>query len=78
MAAETAPRVTGWSSTVFNLNGNQKRSTRFLALPPRASSSSSISYSLSQFPGSVRRLPIPRHQQGKTRDFSVFAMAAQG
>lgn len=87
MAAETALRVAGSSSAVCNLNGSQRRpiplspATRFLGLPPRASPSSSISSSLSQFLASVRigsRLPISRHQQGKRRNFSVFAVAAEG
>ncbi|KAK8692802.1 hypothetical protein V6N13_070409 [Hibiscus sabdariffa] len=76
MAAETAFRVS--SPTVCNLNGYQRRpnslssSTRFLGF--RASSS--ISFSLSPFLASVRigsRIPISRHQNGKQRDFSVFA-----
>ncbi|OMP02195.1 hypothetical protein CCACVL1_02879 [Corchorus capsularis] len=85
MAAERVLRISSSSSAVCNLNGSQRRptplssSTRFLGLPPRASSSS-LSSSLSQFLGSVRigsRLPITRHQQGKRRNFSVFAMAAE-
>lgn len=87
MAAETALRVSSSSSTVCNLNGFQRRPTplsssiRFLGLRPRASSSSSISSSLSQFMGSVRigsRVPISRQQKGKRRNFSIFAMAADG
>ncbi|KAK8503825.1 hypothetical protein V6N12_018999 [Hibiscus sabdariffa] len=75
MAAETALRVP--IPTVCNLNGSQRRpaslssSTSF----PGFRASSSISFSLSQFLGSVRigsRLPISRHQDGKQRDFSVF------
>ncbi|KAK8622919.1 hypothetical protein V6N13_117816 [Hibiscus sabdariffa] len=81
MAAETALRVS--SLTVCNLNGYQRRpnssssSTRFLGF--RASSS--ISFSFSPFLASVRidsRIPVSRHQNGKQRDFSVFAKTTDG
>lgn len=90
MAAETV-RLTGSSLySLCSFNGSPRgansssRPIRFLGLPPRASfSPSSISSSLSHFLGSMRfgsqssKVYTSRQQQQR-RNFSVFAMAADG
>lgn len=86
MAAETV-RLTGsasGSSTPCNFNGSQRRPTHFLGLPS-SRASISISSSLSHFLGSSARiashsskLSTSRQLRERRRNFSVFAMAADG
>lgn len=86
MAAETV-RLTGsasGSSTPCNFNGSQRRPTHFLGLPS-SRASISISSSLSHFLGSSARIgsnsskfSTSRQLRERRRNFSVFAMAADG